>query len=163
MHHQGQGTQALRVRSEGKCCSDQQEQLRGGCDGDGGHTLVRALEQVRRVSGSEIDKVFADRGYRGHGETMSAVYLSGQKRGITATLKKCIKRRQAIELVIGHLKSDGLLGRNHLKGELCDRMNAVLCGAGHNLRLVLARLRFFCLDFPGRFRAWMADFRTVER
>ena len=82
---------------------------------------------------------------------MSAVHLSGQKRDITATLKKCIRHRQAIEPVIGYLKNDGLLGRNYLKGELGDRMNVVLCGAGHNLRLVLARLRFFCLELPSRF------------
>ena len=68
--------------------------------------------------------------------------------GITATLKKCIRHHQAIEPVIGHLKSDGLLGHNYLKGELGDRMNVVLYGTGHNLRLGLSRLRSICLDFP---------------
>jgi len=50
----------------------------------------------------------------------------------------------AIEPVIGHLKSDGRLARNFLKGELGDAMNALLCGAGHNLRKILNQLRLFC-------------------
>jgi IS5 family transposase len=45
-----------------------------------GHTLAGALEQVRRLTGSVIDEVFVDRGYRGHGVEESAVYISGQKR-----------------------------------------------------------------------------------
>jgi IS5 family transposase len=39
---------------------------------------------------------------------------------------------------------DGRLGRNRLKGQLGDAMHAVLCGAGHNLRLILAALRLYC-------------------
>jgi len=45
------------------------------------------------------------------------------------------------------LKADGLLGRNFLKGTASDAINALLCGAGHNLRKILARIRLFCLDF----------------
>ena len=131
-----------------------------------GHTLTGALEQVRRMSGQRIDEVFVDRGYRGHGESLSEVYISGQKRGITTQrLKRSLKRRQAIEPIIGHLKSDGLLGRNYLKGTLGDQMNVLLCCAGHNLRLILKRLRFFCLDFWGRFwasiRCWEGENRLI--
>ena len=57
--------------------------------------------------------------------------------------------QQAIEPVIGHLKSDGHLGRNWLKGVEGDRMNVLLCCAGHNLRLILRRLRDFCLWILG--------------
>lgn len=57
-----------------------------------------------------------------------------------------IKRRSAIEPTIGHMKSDGKLGKNWLKGALGDAMQAVLCGAGHNLRLIMRRLRFFCAE-----------------
>ena len=113
-----------------------------------GHTLSGALELVRRMSGQRIDEVSVDRGYRGHGESLSEVYISGQKRGITTQrLKRSLKRRQAIEPIIGHLKSDGLLGRNYLKGTLGDQMNVLLCCAGHSLRLVLRRLRFFVSNF----------------
>jgi IS5 family transposase len=44
-----------------------------------------------------------------------------------------IKRRSAIKPASGHMKNDGKLGRNWLKGPLGDAMNAVLCGAGHNI------------------------------
>ncbi len=51
-----------------------------------------------------------------------------------------------MEAVIGHLKSDGHLGRCYLKGHEGDAANAVLSAVGHNLRLVLAWLRtLLCL------------------
>jgi IS5 family transposase len=56
-----------------------------------------------------------------------------------------MKRRNAIEPVIGHLKSDARLGRNYLKGTLGDKLNAILSGAGHNLRLILRKLRLLWL------------------
>jgi transposase, IS5 family len=45
------------------------------------------------------------------------------------------------EPAIGHVKADGKLGRNYLLGELGDKINALLCGAGHNIRLILKKLR----------------------
>jgi IS5 family transposase len=107
-----------------------------------GHTLAGALEQVRRLTGSVIDEVFVDRDYRGHSAKETAVYISGQKRGIrTQQLKRSLKRRQAIEPVIGHLKSDRIPGRNYLKGTEGDQMNVMLSCAGRNLRLILRQLR----------------------
>ncbi len=55
--------------------------------------------------------------------------------------KKELRRRAAIEPVIGHLKSEGHLDRNYLKGRHGDQANAVLTATGHNLRLVLRWLR----------------------
>ncbi len=46
--------------------------------------------------------------------------------------------------MIGHIKMDGRLGRNPLKGVLGDAVHAVICGAGHNLRLLIKKLRLFC-------------------
>ncbi len=60
---------------------------------------------------------------------------------IAARIGKCLKRCQAIEPIIGHLKTDGWLGRNHLKGGEGDSMNELLSCARHNLRLILKRLR----------------------
>jgi IS5 family transposase len=65
----------------------------------------------------------------------------------TRRLKRALKRRNAIEAVIVYLKNVGLLGRNYLKGEMGDALHAILCGAGHNIRLILRRLRFFGLIF----------------
>ena len=52
-----------------------------------------------------------------------------------------MKRRSAVEPVIGHMKEDGKLGRNWLKGSIGDKINALLCGAGHNMRIILRKLR----------------------
>jgi transposase, IS5 family len=53
--------------------------------------------------------------------------------GMTGRLTQLLKRRNAIEPVIGHLKSDGRLDRNYLKDAVSDAMNVLLIGAGHNL------------------------------
>ena len=55
-------------------------------------------------------------------------------------MKAMIKRRSAIEPTIGHMKTEGRLARNPLKGALGDALHAVLCGAGHNIRLMLKKL-----------------------
>ena len=66
--------------------------------------------------------------------------LSGHTRGLTPTMKRELKRRSAIEPMIGHAKCDGRLGRNWLLGPDGDKINALLAAAGHNLRLILRRL-----------------------
>ena len=43
--------------------------------------------------------------------------------------------------MIGHMKTDGRLARCPLKGTLGDALHAVLCGCGHNIRMILAHLR----------------------
>ena len=87
--------------------------------------------------------VFVDRGYRGVEIPNVTIWRSGQKRGVTPSIKKAIHRRSAIEPAIGHMKNDGRLGRNWLKGALGDALHAMLCGAGHNLRMILRAIRLF--------------------
>jgi IS5 family transposase len=106
-----------------------------------GHTLGRAIEQVRRITGCAVERGFVDRGYRGHKLQQPQVLMSGHKRGLTPQMKKELRRRSAVEPVIGHMKNDGKLGRNYLLGTLGDAINALLCGAGHNIRLILKKLR----------------------
>ncbi len=74
-----------------------------------GHTLTSALKKAASIANTFIDKAFADKGYKGHNVEGKEVYISGQKRGITRTLKKLLKRRSAIEPHIGHMKSEGKL------------------------------------------------------
>ena len=57
--------------------------------------------------------------------------------GMTRTIKREMRRRAAVEPVIGHMKSDGHLDRNHLLGRDGDKINTVLCGLGQNIRLLL--------------------------
>ncbi len=113
-----------------------------------GHTLDSCLEQAEIVSDVKPEEAFTDLGYRGVDIEGVNSYRARQKRGInTRRLKRALKRRNAIEPVIGHMKNDGLLGRNHLKGELGDALHAILCGAGHNIRLILRTLRIFWPEF----------------
>ena len=42
------------------------------------------------------------------------------------------------------MKNDGRLGRNFLKGEAGNAINALLCGAAYNLHKILRQLEFFC-------------------
>jgi IS5 family transposase len=48
-----------------------------------------------------------------------------------------MKRRAAIEPVIGHLKAEHRMDRNHLKGRQGDRINAILAAAGYNFSLLI--------------------------
>jgi len=109
-----------------------------------GHTLKQALQQVERLTGRRPDRCYVDLGYRGHDVDDVTVFKARQKRGVTRSIRRELKRRNAIEPVIGHMKSDGLLHRNHLKGTQGDAINAILCGAGQNLRLILRHLRICC-------------------
>ncbi|MGY2932178.1 hypothetical protein ACVWZ6_001780 [Bradyrhizobium sp. GM6.1] len=65
-------------------------------------------------------------------------------------IKRELRRRSAIEPVIGHMKTDGHLGRCHLKGRDGHPANVVLTAVGHNLpRLAEA----FAAPNPERFDA----------
>jgi IS5 family transposase len=118
-----------------------------------GHTLEGQLEQTARLCGRKKHEgdVFVDLGYRGHGYAGSArIHICG--RGAKRTdadkrLRKWRRRRAAIEPMIGHMKNDGRLGRNWLKGRQGDRTNVILSACGQNLRLILARLAFFWRHF----------------
>lgn len=76
------------------------------------------------------------------GETVK-VFISGARRGVTRTIAKLLRRRSAIEPMIGHMKNDGRLTRCPLKGATGDALFAVLCGCGHNIRVILRHLRVF--------------------
>lgn len=106
-----------------------------------GHTLKEQLAQILKITGIEVRQVFADQGYKGHGIENTEVFLSRQKRGITKTLKRHLKRRQSIEPMIAHIKEDGKMGRNYLKGVIGNEINALLSGAGFNLRTILNKIK----------------------
>ena len=103
-----------------------------------GHTLKEVIAETEALTGREIERTYVDRGYVGHDAPKPGrVFKSGQKRGVHGQIKKELRRRPAIEPVIGHCKSDGHLGRNFLKGRLGDQINAVMSVVGYNLRLIL--------------------------
>jgi IS5 family transposase len=110
---------------------------------NGGFLAHRSLlEATEKLTGFPIERAYVDKGYRGHNASNPhRVFISGQKRGVFGVIERELRRRSAIEPVIGHMKTDGHLGRCHLKGREGDAANVVLTAIGHNLRLVLAWLR----------------------
>ena len=106
-----------------------------------GHTLGEAIRRAHMVSGSKIHTAVVDRGYKGAEVDGVRIFRSGQRKGVTRAMKAMIKRRSAIKAVISHMKTDGKLGRNWLKGACGDAVHAVLCAAGYNIRLLIRRFR----------------------
>ena len=70
--------------------------------------------------------------------------MAGQKRGLSAAIKRAFRRRAAVEPTIGHLKGEHRMGRNHLAGSQGDAINAVLAAVGYNFRLLLRWLACLC-------------------
>jgi IS5 family transposase len=108
-----------------------------------GHTLATVLPAITRQTGTALIRVITDAGYRGHNAPptqASCVYTSAQKRSVTAQIKRELRRRPAVEPVIGHLKEDHRMGRNYLAGCAGDAANAVLAAVGYNFRLLLVWL-----------------------
>lgn len=103
-----------------------------------GHTLGPVVKDLERVTGVETRRIHVDKGYRGHNHPEKfRVWISGQARRVTAVIKREMKRRAAIEPLIGHLKAEHRMGRNYLKGRDGDRSNAILAAAGYNFHLLL--------------------------
>ena len=106
-----------------------------------GHTLSSIINQVNRLTGWDIKEAYCGRGYRGHNyEGNTEINFASQKNRkypLSRTLRKWLKRRNAIEPKIGHLKTDNKLDRNYLKGKEGDKINALLSGCGANLRKLL--------------------------
>src|SRR5260370_1409247 len=111
----------------------------GRCDG---HTLRTIIEDTQKPTGCEIERAYVDKGYRGHDAPHPRrVFISGQKRGVFGAIKRELRRRSAIQPVIGHMKAEGHLGRCYLKGPVGDAANAVLAAVGYNFRRTPACLR----------------------
>jgi IS5 family transposase len=77
-----------------------------------GHTLKDVIDDTpKKVTGCKIERGCVDKGYRGHDtENPRRIFISGQKRGEFGAIKRELRRRSAIEPVIGHLKAEGHLG-----------------------------------------------------
>ena len=107
-----------------------------------GHTLREQVEQatiLMQDTGVVPKTVFVDLGYRGVDYDNPGVQIihRGKSKRLGLKWMAKLKRRQAVEPIIGHLKSDHGMDRCHLKGSLGDSIHAVLCSAGYNLRWLL--------------------------
>lgn len=109
-----------------------------------GHTLASVIPKMEALIGNTIERLIADKGYRGHNappDYKFRVFTSGQKRRMTPKIKREMRRRSAVEPVIGHLKSNHRMERNYLAHRAGDAVNAVLAAAGYNFSLLLKWLR----------------------
>lgn len=71
----------------------------------------------------------------------------GEAKTLTRRQWRWIKRRQAVEPVIGHLKEDCRLCRCRLKGAQGNALHVLGCAAGYNLRWLMRWIVFL--------RAWI--------
>jgi transposase, IS5 family len=114
-----------------------------------GHTLAEIIPDMEAMIGVELERILVDAGYRGHNAPLShrfRIYTAGQKRRMTPAIKREMRRRAAIEPVIGHLKNEHRMRRNYLAHAQGDAINAILAAAGYNFRLLLKWLRLLlCL------------------
>jgi transposase, IS5 family len=116
MHRQGQGRRPLRFRRQGldrhtdACAPGGQFVLHAkalpGNPYDG-HTLAVVIDGTEKFTGCAVERAYVDKGYRGH-DTANPhrVFVSGQKRAVFGMIMRELRRRSAIEAVIGHMKTD---------------------------------------------------------
>ncbi len=66
------------------------------------------IPEIEQRAGVSLKRILCDAGYKGHNapkEHRFKVYTAGQKRRMTEAIKREMRRRPAIEPVIGHAKS----------------------------------------------------------
>lgn len=136
-----------------------------------GHVLNEQLEQTAILledTGKAPQQVIVDLGYRGVDKDNPDVEIihRGKFKSLTQQQRRWLKRRQAVEPAIGHLKSDHRMDRCWLKGQLGDALHAVLCAAGYNLRWLLramVRLGLKALLLRPLFLALLATIGPIVR
>jgi len=124
-----------------------------------GHTLKDILPDIERFTGATLKRILADAGYKGHNAELRhkfCVFTSGQRRRVTPAIKRQMKRRAAVEPVIGHIKSGHRMGRNYLAHAQGDAVNPILAAAGYNFRLILKWIRLLWLQF------WITGVTTLS-
>lgn len=130
-----------------------------------GHTLAAQISQCNeliKAAGSEVKQAFVDLGYRGVDADNSGVEVvhRGRIKSMSERQKRQLKRRQAIEPAIGHVKHDNRMIRCYLRGSMGDALHAISCAAGYNIRwLMRAIMRLglrglFALVFLA---SWLTD------
>ncbi len=105
-----------------------------------GHTLAESLFQMERLSGHYPQEAYCDKGYRGTKSKEGVnceIFIPGTRGKRSRTIRKFLKRRNAIEPIIGHMKSDHGMDRNWLKGEDGDRINVLMAACGFNMKKLL--------------------------
>ena len=129
-----------------------------------GHVLSAQLEQTSNLLqdlGRSPKQVIVDLGYRGVDADNPGVQIihRGKYKSLTDHEKRLLKRRQAIEPLIGHAKSDHRMDRCWLQGVMGDALHALSCAAGYNIRWLLRAIAR--LGLGGLFYAFSAVFACL--
>lgn len=118
-----------------------------------GHTLADQIEQTNILlmdQNVRVKTAYVDLGYRGVDESLKDVTIihRGKAKTLTKQQRAALKRRQAIEPIIGHVKQDHGMQRCWLKGQIGDALHAISCALGFNIRwLMRAIVRLGCKPF----------------
>lgn len=110
-----------------------------------GDTLAEQLEQTEILTGTKPKVAIVDLGYRGREVDGVEILHRGKPKRLTRRQWAWVKRRQAIEPIIGHVKDDCGMRRCRLKGAQGDALHAIACAAGYNLRWLLRWIALFCV------------------
>lgn len=107
-----------------------------------GHTLNAILQQSAKLTrdvGVSLKQVVVDLGFRGvdADNPGKQIIHRGKIKSMSPQQKGWLRRRQAVEPAIGHLKSDNRMDRCWLQGALGDLLHTIGCAAGYNLRWLL--------------------------
>ena len=134
----------------------------------GGLTLAAQIKQSNELvatSGKVVHEAYVDLGYRGVDADNPGVRVMhrGRIKSMTKLERKRLKRRQAVEPVIGHVKHDHRMSRCHLIGSLGDALHAIACAAGYNIRwLMRAMLRLGLKGLFAPLHLWLWATLTVR-
>jgi len=120
-----------------------------------GHILSAQIEQTTNLLqdlGRSPKQAIVDLGFRGVDADNPGIEIihRGKYKTLTSQQRRWLKRRQAIEPMIGHTKSDNRMDRCWLPGAIGDALHALSCAAGYNIRWLmraivrLAAKRFSC-------------------
>jgi transposase, IS5 family len=111
-----------------------------------GHTLGPVLARLEERLGIALERGHVDKGYRGHNyPNKFKIWITDQKRRVTSVIKREMKRRAAVEPIIGHVKNEHRMSRNYLHQRSGDRINAILAASGFNFHLLLRWFADFLL------------------
>jgi IS5 family transposase len=129
-----------------------------------GHVLSAQLEQTSNLLqdlGRRPKQVIVDLGYRGVDADNPGVQIihRGKYKSLTDHEKRLLKRRQAIEPLIGHTKADHRMDRCWLQGAMGDALHALSCAAGYNIRWLLRAIAR--LGLGGLLYAFLALFACL--
>ena len=109
-----------------------------------GHTLEESLSRAKTLSKMSIKEAYVDQGYKGHGVSDVEVNIvNWNRKDISRSKRKKMKRRSAIEPVIGHMKNDFGNFRNQFHGKHGDKIAALFLGIGFNLRKIFKKINKF--------------------